>query len=79
LEGVITDRTRFFIEHHMHAHDYRSGKLGHRLKRELEASPDFDDLMLLRRLDDEGRVSGVVVGTADEALDYLKELERTNG
>jgi hypothetical protein len=79
LEGVITDRTRFFIEHHMHAHDYRSGKLGYRLKRELEASPDFDDLMLLRRLDDEGRVSGAVVGTADEALDYLKELERTNG
>ena len=79
LDGLVTDRTRFFIEHHMHAHDYRGGRLGHRLKRELEASPDFDDLMLLRQLDDEGRVSGAVVGTVDEALDYLKELERTNG
>jgi hypothetical protein len=44
----------------------------------MEASPDFDDLMLLRRLDDAGRVPGAVVGTVDEALDYLKELERSN-
>src|SRR5262249_58351457 len=79
LDGLVTDRTRFFVAHHMHAHDYRTGKLGHRLKQALEASPDFDDLMLLRQLDDEGRVPGVSVGTVDEALDYLKELERTNG
>jgi hypothetical protein len=79
IDGLVTDRTRFFIEHHMHAHDLRAGKLGHRLERELKASPDFDHLMLLRQLDDEGRVSGAVVGTVDEALDYLKELERTNG
>ena len=79
LDGLITERTRFFIEHHMHAHEYRAGTLGHRIKRELESSPDFDELMLLRQLDDEGRVPGARVGTADEALDYLKELERTNG
>jgi predicted HD phosphohydrolase len=79
LDGLITERTRFFIEHHMHAHEYRAGTIGHRLKRELESSSDFDDLMLLRQLDDEGRVRGAQVGTADEALDYLKELERTNG
>jgi HD domain len=78
LEGLITERTQFFIAHHMDAHDYRVGKLGAKLKRVLEASPDFDDLMLLRRLDDEGRVPGAVVGTVDEALDYLKELERSN-
>jgi HD domain len=79
LEGVITERTRFFIAHHMDAHEYRAGKLPAKLRRELEASPDFDDLMLLRRLDDAGRVPGAVVGTVDEALDYLKELERSNG
>jgi predicted nucleotidyltransferase len=79
LDGLITERTRFFIEHHMHAHDYRTGKLGMKLRRELEASPDFDDLMLLRQCDDNGRVPGAVVGTVDEALDYLKELERSNG
>jgi predicted nucleotidyltransferase len=79
LDGLITERTRFFIEHHMDAQALRAGTLGHRAKRELEASPDFEDLMLLRDLDDAGRVPGAIVGTVDEALDYLKELERTNG
>jgi len=79
LDGVITDRTRFFIEHHMNAHDYQEGKLPAKLRRELETSPDFEDLMLLRRLDNEGRVPGAPVGTLDEALNFLKELERENG
>ena len=79
LEDLITDRTRWLIEHHMHAHDYRIGVLGGKLRRELEASPDFEDLMLLRECDDAGRVAGAVVGTVDEALNYLRELERENG
>ncbi|HEY7427198.1 MAG TPA: HD domain-containing protein [Gemmataceae bacterium] len=78
LDGLITERTRFLIEHHMHAHDYRDGKLGARLRRELEASPDFEELMLLHECDVAGRVSGAAVGTLDEALDYLRELERSN-
>ena len=79
LDGLLTERTRFLIEHHMNAHLYRSGKLPAKLRRELEASPDFEDLMLLRQCDDAGRVPGAAVGTVDEALDYLKELERSNG
>jgi hypothetical protein len=78
LDGLITERTQFFIANHMLAHDYRAGTLPGKVRRALEASPDFDDLMLLRRLDDEGRVPGAVVGTVDEALDFLKELERSN-
>jgi predicted nucleotidyltransferase len=78
LEGLITERTQFLIEHHMHAHDYRAGKLGARLRRELEASPDFEELMLLHECDVGGRVPGAVVGTVDEALDFLRELERSN-
>ena len=34
--------------------------------------------MLLRDLDTKGRVPGATVGTVDEALDYLKELDRQN-
>jgi HD domain len=79
LDGLITDRTKFFIEHHMNAHLYRKGQLPPKVRRELETSPDFEDLLLLRELDDAGRVPGAVVGTVDEALDYLKELERSNG
>jgi predicted nucleotidyltransferase len=79
LDDLLTERTAFFIAHHMDAHLYRTGKLGAGLRRQLEASPDFDDLLLLRQLDDAGRVPGATVGTVDEALDYLKELERSNG
>ncbi len=79
LEGVVTERTQFFIAHHMDAHLYRTHELPGRVRRELEASPDFEDLLLLRELDDAGRVPGAIVGTVDEALEYLKELERQNG
>jgi predicted nucleotidyltransferase len=79
LEGLITERTRFLIAHHMDAHDVRSGKIGARLRRELEASPDFEDLMLLEECDMAGREPGAPVGTVDEALDYLRQLERENG
>jgi hypothetical protein len=79
LEGTITERTQFLIAHHMDAHLYRTGQLGARLRRTLQASPDFEDLLLLRELDDAGRIPGAVVGTVDEALEYVRELERSNG
>jgi hypothetical protein len=78
LEGMITERTRFLIAHHMDAQALKAGKLPAKLRRELEASPDYDDLMLLRELDDAGRVPGAHVGTVDEALDFLKDLEQRN-
>jgi hypothetical protein len=78
LDGLITPRTAWLIENHMHAQEYRAGTLGHRMKTKLESSDDFDDLMLLRDLDDRGREPGAVVGTVDEALEYLRDLERSN-
>jgi hypothetical protein len=78
LDGLITDRTRFLIENHMLAHDYRAGTLPPKQTQKLKASPDFDDLLLLERLDVAGRVPGAVVGTVDQALDYLRRLERDN-
>ncbi len=78
LDGLITERTQFFIQHHMDAHAYRTGKLGHRARLALSASEDFEDLMLLRECDDAGRVPGAIVGTVDEALAYLRQLEQDN-
>lgn len=78
LEGFITERTAFLIERHMDALAYKSGTLGARMRRHLESSEHFEDLMLLRELDTQGRVPGAIVGTVDEALDYLKELSRAN-
>lgn len=78
LEGCITERTQFLIEHHMDALAYKAGTLGARVRRFLEASEHFEDLMLLRELDTQGRVRGAIVGTVDEALDYVRELAREN-
>lgn len=79
LDGLITDRTRFLIEHHMLAHAYRDGTLPAKQRDRLKASADFDELLLLSELDQAGREPGAVVGTVDEALEYLRELERSNG
>jgi HD superfamily phosphodiesterase len=78
LDGLITERTAWLIENHMLAQQHRAGTLGHRQRLRLEASDDFEDLMLLRELDDRGRVPGAVVGTVDEALAYLQDLDRQN-
>jgi hypothetical protein len=78
LDGLITDRTRFLIENHMLAQEIKAGTIGHRQRLRLEASEDFEDLMLLRDLDDQGRVPGAPVGTIDEALEYLRTLAEEN-
>jgi hypothetical protein len=75
LEGAITERTEFLIAHHMDALGYRSGALGHRAKRRLESSENFEDLMLLRELDSAGRRCGAMVCTIREALEYVRSLE----
>ena len=62
----------------MDALHLKQGTLGAKLRQDLRASEHFDDLMLLRELDSAGRVPGARVGTIDEALDYLRELERDN-
>jgi hypothetical protein len=78
LAGLITPRTSWLIENHMLAQEYKAGTLGARQKRRLEEHEEFDDLMALRGCDDRGRVPGATVGTVDEALEFLKQLERDN-
>ncbi len=79
LDGLITERTKFLIENHMLAHDLKAGTIGHRTKMRLEASEDFEDLMLLEECDSGGRVAGARVGTLDDALAYIKRLADENG
>ena len=75
LEGAISERTAFLIANHMEALAYHEGTLGARARRRLSSSENFDDLMLLRELDDRGRVRGVDVCDVDEALDYVRSLD----
>jgi hypothetical protein len=67
------------IENHMHAHAYRDGTLSPARRQKLRQSDDFDDLLLLAECDRAGRVPGAVVGSLDEALDFLQNLEAENG
>ncbi len=79
LEGLITPRTAWLIEHHMEGHALKDGTLGVRSRRRLAASEDFDELVLLAECDDEGRAVGVDVPDVEEALEYLRELAETCG
>ncbi|MDB5299732.1 MAG: cca 1 [Phycisphaerales bacterium] len=75
LEGTITPRTAFFVAHHMDAQAHIAGTLGHRARKRLEESEDFEDLMLLRELDTAGRQRGVDVCSVRDALEYVRSLE----
>ena len=79
LDGFITERTAWLIEHHMLAHQLADGTLGARARRRLEQSEHFDDLVLLGECDRAGRQPGVEAPELDEALDYLRELGQMFG
>jgi hypothetical protein len=74
LEGHIGLRTAWLIEHHMEARQAREGTLGMRARRRLEASEDYDNLLLLAQCDQRGRKKGVETSELDEALEYIREL-----
>jgi predicted HD phosphohydrolase len=79
LDGFITERTAWLIEHHMLAHQLADGTLGTRARRRLQQSDNFDDLVLLAECDRDGRQAGVESPELEEALDYLRELGRMFG
>lgn len=79
LEGHITQRTAWLIEHHMLAHAVADGVIGRRAHRRLRQSPDYDDLLLLGVCDRAGRVAGAEAPELEEALEYLRDLARLCG
>jgi predicted nucleotidyltransferase len=79
LEGVIPERTRWLIEHHMLAHRLADGTLGHRAARRLREHEWCEDLLALEKCDRAGRQPGVEAPELDEALDYLRDLDAMCG
>ena len=79
LDGYVTPRTAWLIEHHDAAHALADGSLGARARRRLEAAEDFEELTLLARCDARGRRVGVAAPDVDEALEYLRELADSCG
>ncbi|MCA8991760.1 MAG: HD domain-containing protein [Planctomycetaceae bacterium] len=74
MDGFISDRTTWLIEHHMEAHKLRDGSIGARSRRRLASHEDFETLVLLEECDYEGRVPGAYAPELDEALDYIREI-----
>jgi hypothetical protein len=74
LDGHVTERTAWLVEHHTAAHSLRGGTLGMRFRRRLEADESFEELMLLAECDRRGRATGVVVPEVSEALFYIRQL-----
>jgi len=74
LEGFITPRTAWLIEHHHEALALAEQTLGARARRRLEESESFEELLLLARCDRAGRRRGVEVPDVEDALDYLRDL-----
>lgn len=79
LEGHITARTAWLIEHHMDVHKIRDRTIGHRAHLRLRESPDYEDLMRLGVCDRGARICGAQVPDVDEALDELRDLARMYG
>ena len=71
LGTLITERTRELIELRPVAAEYlRTGQCPQRLRK----SEEFEDAVLLARLDRAGRVPGTQVRTLPEALDFIRQL-----
>jgi hypothetical protein len=78
LDGAISERTRWLIAHHRDARAAVDAAPAGRARRVpgVEADDEaIEDLLLLGRLDREGRVPGAPVPSVAEALDYLKGLD----
>jgi len=74
LEGLVTDRTLWLIEHHMAAHQIHERTIGHRAHQRLSGHPDYEDLLLLGELDRAGRRVGAVVPTVEQALEQIGQI-----
>jgi hypothetical protein len=79
LDGFISERTAWLIEHHMEAHKIHDRTIGARRRRRLAAHPWFDDLCTLGQCDREGRVAGAEADELEEALDYIENVEEMFG
>jgi hypothetical protein len=74
LEGFISERTVWLIEHHMLAHKIADHSIGARAKRRLQQNESYDELILLGEVDRQGRRSGVATSTLEDAIQYLRDL-----
>jgi hypothetical protein len=74
LDGMISPRTAWLIEHHVEALSLRDGSLGVRSRHRLEGDENFEELMLLADCDRLGRTVGMETPDVPDALEYVRNL-----
>ncbi len=79
LDGFISPRTVWLIEHHMDAHKILDNTIGARAHRRLQENESYDELLLLCRCDRGGRCCGVEAPELEEAIDYIRNLGYSYG
>ncbi len=77
LEGFISPRTAWLIEHHMVAHQIFDGSIGARAHRRLRENESYEDLLLLGECDRDGRVPGVQTSELEEAIELIRDLSHS--
>ena len=75
LEGAITERTAWLIEHLGEAHKIHGKTIGVRAHRRLVRNASYEDLLALAECDRGGRVCGARTSSLDEALDTIRHLD----
>lgn len=79
LEGFISERTSWLIEHHMDAHKILDCTIGSRAHRRLRENESYDELVLLCHCDRGGRVAGVQTSELEDAIEYVRQLGYSYG
>lgn len=79
LDGLVTDRTRWFIEQLAEGRRWIGGKLSPRAWRRLAAHPDGEMLKALARCDAAAVRRAMRVPQLDEALDQIRALSDWTG
>lgn len=74
LDGFITDRTGWLIEHHMECHRIRDGSIGARAHRRLRQNENYRELIELGEIDRAGRACGIQTTSVEDAIDYVRGL-----
>jgi len=74
LQGLVSERTAWFIENLPVAQDLASGVLGMRGRRRLNASENSEEMLLLAEWDREGCKRGVTVPDVEDAIEKIRGL-----
>lgn len=74
LGDMVTERTRWFVEQLPAARQLHEGSLGIRARRRLEASEDFEDLLVLEEADRKGHVRGYDTPAVEACIATLRRL-----